>query len=93
MHKTGNVLNKLPKPLRKPAKADIHDIWMAASRPAIENVIRADWQMMERVRLLPRRWTEQVFGHLSDPRNLLLKRIRATLFRLGGLTVEIPVNP
>lgn len=32
MHKTGNVLNKLPKPLRKPAKADIHHIWMAESR-------------------------------------------------------------
>ena len=32
MHKTGNVLNKLPKPLRKPAKADIHDIWMAEGR-------------------------------------------------------------
>jgi len=32
MHKTGNVLNKLPKPLRKPAKADLHDIWMAESR-------------------------------------------------------------
>ena len=93
MHKTGNVLNKLPKPLRKPAKAGIHDIWMAASRPAMEKVIRADWQLMERVRLLPRRWTEQVFGSLSDARKLLLKLIRATLFRLGGFTAEITVNP
>ena len=34
MHKTGNVLNKLPKSLSKPAKADIHDIWMAESQAA-----------------------------------------------------------
>lgn len=34
MHKAGNVLNKLPKPSRKAAKADIHDIWMAESRAA-----------------------------------------------------------
>ena len=32
MHKTANVLNKLPKSLRKSTKTDIHDIWMAQSR-------------------------------------------------------------
>ena len=32
MHKTGNVLNKLPKAAQPAAKADIHEIWMAAGR-------------------------------------------------------------
>ncbi len=32
MHKTGNVLNKLPKAIQAAAKADIHEIWMAAGR-------------------------------------------------------------
>ncbi|MBK8909102.1 MAG: IS256 family transposase, partial [Rhodospirillales bacterium] len=32
MHKTGNVLNKLPKALQATAKTDIHEIWMAAGR-------------------------------------------------------------
>ena len=32
MHKTGNVLNKLPKPVQKTAKQAIHDIWMAEGR-------------------------------------------------------------
>ena len=30
VHKTGNVLSKLPKTLRSAAKADLHEIWMAA---------------------------------------------------------------
>ena len=32
MHKTGNVLNKLPKSAQKAAKQAIHDIWMAEGR-------------------------------------------------------------
>jgi transposase-like protein len=32
MHKTGNVLNYLPKHLQGKAKADLHEIWMAASK-------------------------------------------------------------
>ncbi len=32
MHKTGNILNKLPKALQKAAKSDLHQIWMAESR-------------------------------------------------------------
>ena len=32
MHKTANVLNKLPKSLGKSTKTDIRDIWMAQSR-------------------------------------------------------------
>jgi putative transposase len=32
VHKTVNVLNKLPKGLQAKAKADLHEIWMAESR-------------------------------------------------------------
>ena len=32
VHKTGNVLNKLPKSVQKKAKADIQAIWMAETR-------------------------------------------------------------
>jgi putative transposase len=32
VHKTCNVLNKLPKSLQNKAKADLHNIWMAESR-------------------------------------------------------------
>ena len=32
VHKTTNVLNKLPKHLRPKAKSDLHQIWMAATR-------------------------------------------------------------
>jgi transposase-like protein len=31
-HKTGNVLNKMPKSQHGKAKADLHEIWMAATR-------------------------------------------------------------
>lgn len=31
-HKTGNVLNKMPKSVQSKAKSDIHEIWMAATR-------------------------------------------------------------
>jgi len=33
-HKTGNVLNKMPKSVQPKAKADIHEIWMAPTREA-----------------------------------------------------------
>src|SRR5699024_12865652 len=32
VHKTANVLNKLPKRMQPKVKADLHDIWMAESR-------------------------------------------------------------
>lgn len=32
VHKTGNVLNALPKTLQARAKADLHEIWMAPTR-------------------------------------------------------------
>ncbi len=35
-HKTGNVLNKLPKGLQKKAKQHLHDIWMAETRKDAE---------------------------------------------------------
>ena len=31
-HKSGNVLNKMPKSVHGKAKADVHEIWMAATR-------------------------------------------------------------
>ena len=34
VHKTGNVLNALPKSLQSKAKAGLHDIWMAETREA-----------------------------------------------------------
>lgn len=42
MHKTGNVLNYLPKSVQEKAKQGLHDIWMAESR---EDAGRAfnDW--------------------------------------------------
>jgi len=32
VHKTANVLNKLPRHLQPKAKSDLHQIWMAATR-------------------------------------------------------------
>jgi transposase-like protein len=32
LHKTGNVLNNLPKTVQPKAKADLHEIWMAETR-------------------------------------------------------------
>ena len=34
LHKTANVLNNMPKSVQPRAKADLHEIWMAASREA-----------------------------------------------------------
>ncbi len=34
VHKTANVLNKLPKVMQPKVKADLHDIWMAQKREA-----------------------------------------------------------
>ena len=36
MHKTGNILNKLPKTLHSRAKQHIHDIWMAETKEDAE---------------------------------------------------------
>ena len=36
VHKTANVLNKLPKGLQGKAKAMLHEIWMAPSKAAAE---------------------------------------------------------
>ena len=37
VHKTGNVLNKLPKGLQNKAKQHLQDIWMAETRKAAES--------------------------------------------------------
>jgi len=34
VHKTANILNRLPKSLQAKAKADLHEIWMAETREA-----------------------------------------------------------
>jgi len=34
VHKTANVLNKLPKSVQPKAKSDIHDVWQAETREA-----------------------------------------------------------
>jgi transposase-like protein len=37
VHKTANVLNKLPKSLQAKAKSHLHDIWMAETRSEADN--------------------------------------------------------
>lgn len=37
VHKTANILNKLPKGVQAKAKQHLHDIWMAATRADAEN--------------------------------------------------------
>lgn len=39
VHKTANVLNKLPKSRQRNAKRDLHQIWMAASRAEAEKAL------------------------------------------------------
>jgi len=34
VHKTANVLNKLPKSVQPKAKSDLHEIWQAETRQA-----------------------------------------------------------
>lgn len=41
MHKTGNVLSKLPKRLQGKAKSELHAIWMAESRDEAEKAFDA----------------------------------------------------
>jgi len=36
MHKTGNVLDKMPKGVQKKAKSDLHEIWMAETKEKAE---------------------------------------------------------
>jgi putative transposase len=39
VHKTANVLNKLPKSQQPKAKADLHEIWLAESRAGAEQAL------------------------------------------------------
>jgi transposase-like protein len=45
LHKTGNVLNNLPKSVQPRAKDDLHEIWMAETR---ENAIKAFDSFLEK---------------------------------------------
>ena len=39
VHKTANVLNKLPKSRQRNAKQDLHQIWMAENREAAKKAL------------------------------------------------------
>lgn len=39
VHKTGNVLNKMPKSIQSKAKQHLHDIWMAATKREAEKAL------------------------------------------------------
>ena len=41
VHKTANVLNKMPKSVQPRAKADLHEIWMAETRASANKAIDA----------------------------------------------------
>ena len=47
MHKSGNVLNYLPKSVRPKAKAALHEIWMAPSRAQAERAFDTWMQIYE----------------------------------------------
>ena len=47
VHKTANVLNKLPKHLQAKAKSDLHQIWMAATRDEAHAAFRTFVQTYE----------------------------------------------
>ena len=39
VHKTGNILNKMPRSVQAKAKADIHEIWMAEGKEDAEKAV------------------------------------------------------
>ena len=47
VHKTGNVLDKMPKRIQPKAKEMLHEIWMAASRADAESAFDAFVEMFE----------------------------------------------
>jgi transposase-like protein len=47
MHKTGNVLNKMPKSVQPKAKSDLHEIWMAETR---DDAVKAFDTFLEKYR-------------------------------------------
>ena len=47
MHKTANVLNKLPKHLQAKAKSDLHQIWMAETREEAHHAFASFVQIYE----------------------------------------------
>ena len=42
VHKTANVLNKVPKSVQPKVKAALHEIWMAETRAMLISGVRAD---------------------------------------------------
>jgi len=47
VHKTANILNKLPKSLQAKAKAGLHDIWMAPTQATAEKALEEFLQSYE----------------------------------------------
>ena len=64
VHKTGNVLNKLPKGLQKKAKGRLQDIWMAETRKDAE--LGREIARDEVDRLAGRRGDDALVGQRRD---------------------------
>ena len=43
MHKTANVLNRVPKSLQGKVKADLHEIWMAETKEKAVKAFDSAW--------------------------------------------------
>ena len=55
-HKTGNVLNALPKSMLSKAKADLHEIWLAETRKAANKAFDAFRRSTRRSTRIPPVW-------------------------------------
>lgn len=47
VHKTANVLNKMPKSVQPKAKGDLHEIWQAETKEAAEKALNAFYEKFE----------------------------------------------
>jgi putative transposase len=47
VHKTANVLNKMPKSVQPKAKGDLHEIWQAETKEAAEKALDAFYEKFE----------------------------------------------
>jgi transposase-like protein len=61
VHKTSNVLNKLPKSLQEKAKQKLHEIWMASSKQEAEKTLMPlSEPMRPSIQRLPSVWKKTV---------------------------------
>jgi len=54
MHKSGNVLDKLPRSVQPRALDDLHQIWMAETRPKLRLLLTTSWKSTGRSTPRPR---------------------------------------